>query len=53
MEAQFCTGSVVKESVNLHMVLCEQTPEESEGQGILMCCSPWGRQESDLTWQLN
>ena len=20
----------------------EQTPEESEGQGSLACCSPWG-----------
>ena len=21
----------------------EQTPGDSEGQGSLMCCSPWGR----------
>ena len=20
----------------------EQTPEDSEGQGSLVCCSPWG-----------
>ena len=23
------------------------------GQGSLACCSPWGRKESDKTWQLN
>ena len=23
------------------------------GQGILVCCSPWGRKESDMTEQLN
>jgi len=27
----------------------EQTPEDSEGQGSLACCSPWGRKESDTT----
>ena len=27
----------------------EQTLEESEGQGSLACCSPWGRKESDST----
>ena len=27
----------------------EQTPENSEGQGSLGCCSPWGSKESDLT----
>ena len=27
----------------------EQTPRESEGQGSLVCCSPWGRKESDMT----
>ena len=26
---------------------------ESHGQGRLMCCSPWGRKESDMTEQLN
>ena len=31
----------------------EQTPGDSEGQGTLACCSPWGRQESDTTWELN
>ena len=24
-------------------------PGDSEGQGGLVCCSPWGRKESDMT----
>ena len=31
----------------------EQTPGDSEGQGSLECCSPWGHKELDTTWQLN
>ena len=31
----------------------EQTPGDSEGQGSLVCCSPWGDKESDMTEQLN
>ena len=31
----------------------EQTPGDSEGQGSLACCNPWGRKESDRTEQLN
>ena len=31
----------------------EQTQGNSEGQGILVCCSPWGHKESDMTEQLN
>ena len=27
----------------------EQTPGDGEGQGILVCCSPWGHKESDTT----
>ena len=27
----------------------EQTPGDSEGQGSLACCSPWGHKESDMT----
>ena len=27
----------------------EQTPGDSEGQGNLVCCSPWGHKESDTT----
>ena len=27
----------------------EQTPGDGEGQGSLVCCSPWGHKESDMT----
>ena len=27
----------------------EQTPEDSERQESLACCSPWGPKESDMT----
>ena len=27
----------------------KQTPGDSEGQGGLACCSPWGHKESDVT----
>ena len=30
-----------------------QTPGDSEGQGGLACCSPWGRKELDTTGRLN
>ena len=30
-----------------------KTPGDSERQGSLVCCSPWGRKELDTTWQLN
>ena len=26
----------------------EQTPGDSEGQGSLVCCSPWSLEESDM-----
>ena len=31
----------------------KQTVGASEGQGSLVCCSPWGRKESDTTKRLN
>ena len=31
----------------------EQALRDSEGQGSLVCCSPWGHKESDKTEQLN
>ena len=31
----------------------EQALGDSEGQGSLVCCSPWGRRESDTAEQLN
>jgi len=27
-----------------------QTPGDGEGQGSLVCCSPWGCEESAMTW---
>ena len=30
-----------------------QTLGDGEGQGRLVCCSPWGRKESDMTGRLN
>jgi len=31
----------------------EQAPGVGDGQGSLVCCSPWGLKESDTTEQLN
>ena len=31
----------------------EQAPGDGEGQGSLVCSSPWGHKESDTTEQLN
>ena len=31
----------------------EQTPGDSDGQGGLECCNPWGRKESDTIQQLS
>ena len=31
----------------------EQSPRDSEGQGSLACCSPWGHKELDTIEQLN
>ena len=27
----------------------EQTPGDSEGEGCLVCCNPWGHKELDMT----
>ena len=35
------------------MDMCEQIPGDTEKQGSLACCSPWGCEESDITEQLN
>ena len=32
---------------------CEQVPGVGAGQGSLVCCSPWGFKESDMTERLN
>ena len=31
----------------------EQAPGVGDGQGVLVCCSAWGRKELDTTEQLN
>ena len=31
----------------------EQALRVGDGQGSKVCCSPWGRKESDLTERLN
>ena len=31
----------------------ERTPGDNEGQGSLVCCSPWGRKELDMTEKLS
>ena len=31
----------------------ERTLGKGEGQGSLVCCSPWGRKELDMTERLN
>ena len=31
----------------------DQTLGDTEGQGSLACCSPWGHRESDTTERLN
>ena len=36
-----------------HQHELEQTPGDGEGQGSLVCCSPWGHRELDTTLQLN
>jgi len=31
----------------------EQAPRVGDGQGSLVCCSPWGCKESDMIKRLN
>ena len=46
-------GATEDETVGWHHRLngheFEQTHGDSEGQGSLACCSPWGHKESDTT----
>ena len=44
---------MVGENHRLNGHAFEQTLGDSEGQGRLVCCSPWSHKESDTTWQLN
>ena len=36
-----------------HLHQFEQILGDSEGQGSLAGCSPWGHKQLDMTWQLN
>ena len=40
------------DSIQLNGCEYEQTPGDSGGQGSLVCCSPWGCKELDVTYQL-
>ena len=46
-------GTTEEEIVGWHHLFngheFEQAPGDSEGQGSLVCCSPWGCKESDMT----
>ena len=50
-------GTTEDEMVRWHHQLnghqFEQTPGDGEGQRSLVCCSPWGHKESDMTEWLN
>ena len=50
-------GMTAHEMVGWHHRLngheSESTPGVGDGQGGLMCCSPWGRKESDTTERLS
>ena len=44
---------MVREHHQLNGHEFEQTLGDSGGQRSLVCCSPWGRKESNTTEQLN
>ena len=50
-------GKIEDEVVGWHHLLngheFDQTLEVGDGQGSLVCCSPWGLKESDTTEQMN
>ena len=53
IESRRKRGMIEDEVVGWHHKLngheFEQTPGDSEGQGSLACCSPWGLKELDAT----
>ena len=55
-EEQQEKGTTQGEMVGWHLQLngheFEQAPGVGDGQGSLVCCSPWGRKELDTTEQL-
>ena len=57
IEGRWRKGETSDEMVGRHHQLSghrlEQTPGDSEGQGSLACCSPWGCKEYDTTHPLS
>ena len=57
IEGQRRRGQQLDEKVGWHHLFngreFEQTLGDGEGQGSLVCCSPWGHKELDTTEQLN
>ena len=49
IEGRRRSGGTEDEVVGWHYQLNEQTPGDSEGQGNLERCNPWGHKESDTT----
>ena len=45
-------SEMVTQHHRLNGHICENSGD-SEGQGSLLCCSPWGRRESDTTERLS
>ena len=52
-----CKGTTGEEMGGWHHQLdgheFEQAPGAGDGQGNLVCCSPWGCKELDMTERLN
>ena len=46
-------GEMAKQHPWLNACESEQTLGDTEGQGSLVHCSPWGRRESDMSERLN
>ena len=57
LEKTLMLGKIESKMVEQHCWLkgyeFEQTLGDGEGQGSLVCCSPWGHKESDMTEWLN
>ena len=57
MRSQEEKGMTEDEMVGWHHRLdrheFEQAPDVDEGQGSMVCYSPWGHKESDMTERLN
>ena len=52
-EKEAAEDEMVGQHYQLNGHECEETPGDGEGQRSLVCCSPWGHKESDMTEQLS